>query len=111
MTCDYDIICVSYLLQSSLPFALVEFMGWGTILLVTFISYGLLGIISNSAELEDPFGTGMLFTIYLFLYENVCRSSVIYVSYFAGRWRTDVNGDNDGQNRTECDLDKHTHGA
>lgn len=43
---------------SSLPFALVESTGWGTILIVTFIAYGLLGVVQNAAELENPFGTG-----------------------------------------------------
>jgi len=43
----------------SLPFALVETTGWATIAIVTFISYGVLGVISNAAELENPFGSGM----------------------------------------------------
>ncbi|CAN8066368.1 unnamed protein product [Agarophyton chilense] len=39
-----------------LPFALVETTGWLTIAIVAFISYGILGVVSNAAELEDPFG-------------------------------------------------------
>lgn len=42
----------------SLPFALVETMGWITPLIVAFVAYGVIGIEANAAELENPFGTG-----------------------------------------------------
>lgn len=41
----------------SLPFALVETSGWFTIIIVAFISYGILGVVSNAVELENPFGS------------------------------------------------------
>lgn len=44
--------------HDSLPLAIVEFMGWLTIPIVAFISYGILGVVCNAAELEDPFGSG-----------------------------------------------------
>lgn len=47
---------------SSLPFALVETTGWLAIVIVAFISYGILGVVANAAELEDPFGSGKLKT-------------------------------------------------
>lgn len=39
-----------------LPFTLVESTGWGTPLIVAFITYGIVGIELNAAELENPFG-------------------------------------------------------
>lgn len=39
-----------------LPFALVEDMGWWTILLTAFICFTLYGIEAIGAQLEDPFG-------------------------------------------------------
>ncbi|KXL48167.1 hypothetical protein M433DRAFT_152384 [Acidomyces richmondensis BFW] len=39
-----------------LPFALVEEMGWWTILLTAFIMFTLYGIEAIGAQLEDPFG-------------------------------------------------------
>lgn len=43
-----------------LPFSLVESSGWITIVIVAIASYGIIGIVTNAAELEDPFGTGTL---------------------------------------------------
>ena len=39
-----------------LPFALVEEMGWWTVLMVAFISFTLYGIEAIGCQLEDPFG-------------------------------------------------------
>lgn len=39
-----------------LPFTLVEAVSWGTPLIVAFITYGVVGIELNAAELENPFG-------------------------------------------------------
>lgn len=39
-----------------LPFALVEDMGWWTVLMVVFISFTLYGIEAIGCQLEDPFG-------------------------------------------------------
>lgn len=39
-----------------LPFTLVESKGWGTQLIVAFITYGVVGVEQNAAELENPFG-------------------------------------------------------
>lgn len=39
-----------------LPFALVESTGWATIIVVSFIAYGIIGIEAISMELESPFG-------------------------------------------------------
>ena len=39
-----------------LPFALVQDMGWWTILMVAFICFTLYGIEAIGAQLEDPFG-------------------------------------------------------
>ena len=39
-----------------LPFALVEEMGWWTILMVGFVTFTLYGIEAIGAQLEDPFG-------------------------------------------------------
>lgn len=39
-----------------LPFALVEDMGWWTVLLTAFIAFTLYGIEAIGAQLEDPFG-------------------------------------------------------
>lgn len=35
---------------------MVESTGWFTIVIVAFISYGILGVVANAAELENPFG-------------------------------------------------------
>lgn len=35
----------------------METTGWGTIVIVSFISYGILGVVANAAELENPFGS------------------------------------------------------
>lgn len=40
-----------------LPFTLVESTSWGTPLIVAFITYGVVGVELNAAELENPFGT------------------------------------------------------
>ena len=39
-----------------LPFALVEALGWWTILMVAFVSFTLYGIEAIGVQLEDPFG-------------------------------------------------------
>lgn len=39
-----------------LPFALVEEMGWWTVLMVSFIAFTLYGIEAIGCQLEDPFG-------------------------------------------------------
>lgn len=39
-----------------LPFTLVESTSWGTPLVVGFITYGIVGVEFNAAELENPFG-------------------------------------------------------
>ena len=39
-----------------LPFALVQEMGWWTVLLVGFVAFTLYGIEAIGAQLEDPFG-------------------------------------------------------
>lgn len=46
-------------LLDRLPFSLVESSGWITIAIVSIASYGIIGIVTKAAELEDPFGTGM----------------------------------------------------
>lgn len=56
-------VCPHYESDTSLPFAIVEFMGWFTIPIVTFISYGILGVVCNAVELEDPFGSGTYVSI------------------------------------------------
>ncbi|PXF43428.1 hypothetical protein BWQ96_06818 [Gracilariopsis chorda] len=40
-----------------LPFSLVESSGWITIAIISIASYGIIGIVTKAAELEDPFGT------------------------------------------------------
>lgn len=39
-----------------LPFTLVESTGWGTPLIVAFITFGVVGMELIAAELENPFG-------------------------------------------------------
>ncbi len=39
-----------------LPFTIVEQIAWGTPLIVAFITYGVVGVEMNAAELENPFG-------------------------------------------------------
>lgn len=39
-----------------LPFTIVEQIAWGTPLIVALITYGVVGVELNAAELENPFG-------------------------------------------------------
>jgi putative membrane protein len=41
----------------TLPFCLVQPMGWWSILATVFIAYVMLGIEEIGVEIEDPFGT------------------------------------------------------
>lgn len=67
---DRAVLLTNYFHASSLPFALVETTGWLTISIVAFISYGILGVVANAAELEDPFGGGKLCNANLTLMQN-----------------------------------------
>jgi len=39
-----------------LPFTLVESLSWGSIIIVAFVTYGVVGVELNAEELENPFG-------------------------------------------------------
>ncbi|NMM49066.1 bestrophin family protein [Marinigracilibium pacificum] len=48
---------ISWLYLFTLPFGLIEAMGWNSVFVVAFIAYLLLSMIEVSLEIEDPFGT------------------------------------------------------
>ncbi|MCX2743625.1 bestrophin family ion channel [Mangrovivirga sp. M17] len=54
---QFLVTSIAWLYLLTLPFGLVESMGWYSVFVVFFIAYLLLSMIEVSLEIEDPFGT------------------------------------------------------